>query len=161
MVHRLVWKKGSWAYYYMGCSLWSKVYIVLWWALELVVVLWPVYHAWMGVTVKAFLVACVTTHPQWHNIVRFWLPKLDFPGGHPSWDCSRRSTLNCGVLIGSWPSLLQNALCHKGCIYTYNHILIPKRCGTSQSPPLWTQRPCWRPSLGLCMLPPSQAGQWL
>jgi hypothetical protein len=41
----------------------------------------------------------VTTHPQWHNIVRFWLPKPDFPGGHPSWDCSRRSTLNCGILI--------------------------------------------------------------
>jgi hypothetical protein len=43
----------------------------------------------------------VTTHPQWHNIVRFRLPKPDFPRGHPSWDCSRRSTLNCGVLIGS------------------------------------------------------------
>jgi hypothetical protein len=45
--------------------------------------------------------ARVTTHPQLHNIVRFWLPKPDFPGGHPSWDCSRKSTLNCGVLIGS------------------------------------------------------------
>jgi len=30
--------------------------------------------------------------------------------------------------------------------YTYKHILIPRRCETSQSPPLWTQRPCWRPS---------------
>jgi hypothetical protein len=30
------------------------------------------------------LIKFVTTHPQRHNIVRFWLPKLDFPRGHPS-----------------------------------------------------------------------------
>jgi hypothetical protein len=77
------------------------------------------------------LIPFVTTHPQWHNIVRFWLPKLDFPRGHPFGDCSRRSTLNCRVLIGSWPSRLQNALCHKWCIYTYKHILVPRWCGMS------------------------------
>jgi hypothetical protein len=29
-------------------------------------------------------------------------------------------------------------LCHKWCIYTYKHILIPRRCGTSQGTQLET-----------------------
>jgi hypothetical protein len=35
----------------MCCSLWSKVYNVLWWALDPIVILWPAHHAWMGVIV--------------------------------------------------------------------------------------------------------------
>jgi hypothetical protein len=32
-------------------------------------------------------------------------------------------------------------LCHIGCIYTYKHILIPRRCGTSQ--PMFAGEDCW------------------
>jgi hypothetical protein len=73
-------------------------------------------------------------------------PKLNFPESHSSWYYSHRSTLNCRVLIGSWPSRLYNALCQEWCVYTYKHISIPRWCETSQSLPLGTQRHHWRPS---------------
>jgi hypothetical protein len=48
----------------------------------------------------------VMTHP--HDIILsvFGSPEPDFPGGDPFWYYSCRSTLNCRVLIGSWPSQL-------------------------------------------------------
>jgi hypothetical protein len=49
-----------WAYYYTSYSLWSKVYNVLWLALDPMVILWPAHHAWMGVTIMALLVAWAT-----------------------------------------------------------------------------------------------------
>jgi hypothetical protein len=53
-------KKRSWAYYYMGCSLWSKVYNMLWWAKNPMVILWPAHHARLGVKVTALLVSWAT-----------------------------------------------------------------------------------------------------
>jgi hypothetical protein len=48
----------------------------------------------------------VTTHSHDTILSAFGSHNLDFPGGHPSQYYSNRSTLNCGVLIGSWLSRL-------------------------------------------------------
>jgi hypothetical protein len=91
-------------------------------------------------------------HCVWYHLKRltpndtilstFGFPELDLPGGHPSWYNYCISTLNCGVLIGSWSSRLWNALCQEMYKYSYKHILIfiPRRCGTSQSPHFGTER---------------------
>jgi len=47
------------------------------------------------------LIPFVTTHPQWHNIICFWLPRTRLPRRSPI-----LRLLNCGVLMGSWPSRL-------------------------------------------------------
>jgi hypothetical protein len=48
----------------------------------------------------------VTTHLNDTILSVVGSPESDFSGGHPSWYYSCRSTLNYGVLIGSWPSWL-------------------------------------------------------
>jgi hypothetical protein len=52
--------------------------------------------------VRKGLVISVATHPNDTILSGLAPPESNFPGGHPSWYCSCRSTLNCGVLIGSW-----------------------------------------------------------
>jgi hypothetical protein len=50
------------------------------------------------------LIPFVTTHPNDTILFAFGFLKSNFLGGHSSQYYSRRSTLNCGVLIGSLPS---------------------------------------------------------
>jgi len=52
------------------------------------------------------LIPFVMPTPNDAILSAFGSPEPVFPGGHPSWYYSRRSTLNCGVLIGSWSSRL-------------------------------------------------------
>jgi hypothetical protein len=53
------------------------------------------------------LIPFVTFHPNdTQYCSSFGSPKPDFPGGHPFWYYSRKSTLNCEVLMGSLPSRL-------------------------------------------------------
>jgi hypothetical protein len=79
------------------------------------------------------LIPSVTIHPNDTISFAFGSPELDFSESHPFRCYYRRSTLNCRVLIGSWPSRFENTLCQEGCEYTYKHIPIPihRRCGTS------------------------------
>src|ERR1044071_5651966 len=52
---------------------------------------------------------CPLCPPRAHGFV-FGCPGGNFPGGHPSWNFSHLSMLNCGVLLSSINIKPQNAL---------------------------------------------------